>query len=515
MTDAPDKTLPNQVDLFVIGGGINGTGVARDAAGRGLSVMLVEQGDLACATSSASSKLIHGGLRYLEHYEFSLVRESLQERERLWAIAPHLIKPLRFVLPHHSEQRPAFIIRLGLFLYDHIGGRKRLPATRTLNLAKAAVGQPLKPMLRKAFEYSDCWVDDARLVVTNAKSARNEGATILPRHKFVGARRTGSHWQIDFQDRHGKTFNVKASAIVNAAGAWVKPTLKACDGVASTASSTLLVKGSHIIVPRLFEGEHAYTFQSSDGRVIFAIPYEGEFTLIGTTDEAFEGDPANVKISEEEVAYLCREIGRYFNAPPEPKDVVSAYSGVRPLYDDGSKETAVATRDYVLEYDGGGEKAPVVSIFGGKITTYRQLAEAVMARLGDAFTQNRDNWTATEVLEGGALTNAAPGSFDPGAAFESFLERLKSSYPNLSQTMLVRYARAYGTSAHDILGQAKSISDLGQHFGADLYECEVQYLIEHEWAETAEDILWRRSKLGLHLSTSEVASLEKWLSSAR
>lgn len=498
--------------MLVIGGGINGTGIARDAAGRGLNVTLVEQGDLAGATSSASTKLVHGGLRYLEHYEFGLVRESLQERERLWAIAPHLIYPLRFVLPHHRDLRPAVLIRLGLFLYDHIGGRKRLPATRTLALRTDPSGAPLKPLFQKGFEYSDCWVDDARLVVANAQSAQSHGATILTHTCFTGAERRGGLWHATIEDRDGNEHRLVARTIVNAAGAWVKSALESCAGVTPTPSSTLLVKGSHIILRRLYEGDHAYTFQSGDGRVIFAIPYEGDYTLVGTTDQAFDGDPGDIHISDEEIRYLCDQASRYLRTPVTPDRVVWTYSGVRPLYDDGSSKTAETTRDYVLELDDADGKAPVLSIFGGKITTYRRLAEDALEKLAPYHSYRRGAWTADEPLPGGAITNAAPGSFDPSSAFESFIKQLTDTYPDLDPALLRRYGTAYGTQVHTLLAGIESKKQLGRYFGGGLYECEVRYWRDHEWAESADDMLWRRSKLGLSLSGDERDALADWLS---
>lgn len=489
-------------DIFVIGGGINGCGTARDAAGRGYSVFLAEMRDLASGTSSFSTKLIHGGLRYLEYYEFRLVRESLMEREVLWKSAPHIIWPMRFVLPYAKGLRPAWLIRLGLFLYDHIGGRKLLPPTRTLDMRSDPAGKPLKPLFTRAFEYSDGWVNDARLVVLNARDAADRGATIRTRTKVVSARREAGNWIVTIEDlRNGKTEEVRARMIVNAAGPWVDRVLSGTVGQ-NDVHNVRLVKGSHIVVPKKFDDPRAYFFQNKDGRIIFAIPYEDDFTLIGTTDEDFSGDPHDAKISEAETDYLCAAASEYFAKPVRPADIVWTYSGVRPLYDDGATKAQEATRDYVLKSDGGDGKAPIVNIFGGKITTYRRLAEHMLEKIEGFLGAKGKPWTAKSVLPGGDF-------FETG--FEAQVKKLKASYGFLELAHARRLTRLYGTRAATLLGLAKSVADLGQRFGPDLYEAEVRYLVEHEWAVTAEDVLWRRTKRGLVLSNEETARLDEFM----
>ncbi len=491
-------------DIAIIGGGVNGCGIARDAAGRGLSVLLVEKDDLASGTSAASTKLIHGGLRYLENYEFGLVRESLKEREVLWAMAPHIIWPLRFVLPHHRGLRPAFIIRLGLFLYDHIGGRKLLPGTRSLDLRADPAGQILKSQFKRAFEYSDCWVQDARLVVLNAMDAANRGADVRVRTEMRSARRDGDHWTIELANRlTGRDETVQARIVVNAAGPWVGQVLTNRLG-RNTQSSVRLVKGSHIVVRRLFDHERAYIFQNADKRIIFAIPYEQDFTLIGTTDVDFTGDPTNVQIDENEVDYLCRAVSEYLAKPVQPDDVVWSYSGVRPLYDDGGSSAQKVTRDFVLELDTADDTTPLLSVFGGKVTTYRHLAEEALKKLGPWIEKAGPPWTRGAALPGGDFSVTG---------FDACLAGIAAKYSNLPETLLYRLARNYGTRTNEILGDAQSLSDLGRHFGADLYESEVAYLMRHEWARAADDILWRRSKLGLRLTHDERDALETWLRS--
>jgi glycerol-3-phosphate dehydrogenase len=494
--------VPDSFDLAIIGGGINGCGIARDASGRGLSVFLCEQGDLGGATSASSTKLIHGGLRYLEYYEFRLVREALIEREVLLRNAPHIIWPLRFVLPHHAGLRPAWLIRLGLFLYDHLGGREILPGTRSIDLTRDPVGRPLKPAFRRAFEYSDCWVEDSRLVVLNAMDAAERGAVIRPRTRCVRARRAGGGWTVELEDTaSGKRSEIKARALVNAAGPWVAEVIGQCIGLNGSAR-VRLVKGSHIIVPRLVEHDRAYIFQNADGRIVFAIPYEGDFTLIGTTDVDYVGDPAQVRISEEETAYLCRAANEYFVRQIGPADVVRSYSGVRPLFDDGKKDAKAATRDYVLELDAPDGGAPVLNIFGGKITTFRRLAEAALDKLAPHLGPLAPRWTATAALPGGDL--AVDGI--PALANE-----LRASCPALKPAQASRLARAYGTRARQIVDGAHSEADLGVHFGADLQAREVTYLMRHEWAQSAEDILWRRSKLGLRVSADDARRLADFM----
>jgi glycerol-3-phosphate dehydrogenase len=491
-------------DIAIIGGGVNGCGIARDAAGRGLSVLLVEKDDLASGTSAASTKLIHGGLRYLEHYEFRLVRESLKEREVIWSMAPHIVWPLRFVLPHHRGLRPVFIIRLGLFLYDHLGGRKLLPATRMLDLTRDPAGRPLKPEFRQGFEYSDCWVEDARLVVLNAMDAKARGADIRVRTELTGARRTGDHWQLNIADRlTGREETHQARILVNSAGPWVGEVLSSRLG-RNAKSQVRLVKGSHIVVPRLFDHERAYIFQNTDGRIIFAIPYERDFTLIGTTDIDFHGDPGRVQIDPSEVSYLCSAASEYFAKPIEASDVVWTYSGVRPLYDDGGEAAQAVTRDFVLELDMPGPDAPLLSVFGGKITTYRHLAQEALKKLKPWLGKAGPEWTRGAVLPGGDF---------PVTGFEALVAGLRADFAGLRETLLRRLARSYGTRARLMLRGCGNEADLGAHFGADLYEREAAYLVEHEWARTADDILWRRGKLGLRLTREERQSLERWLRS--
>lgn len=496
---------PRIHDVFVIGGGINGCGIARDAAGRGFSVYLAEMDDLASGTSSGSTKLIHGGLRYLEYYEFRLVRESLMEREVLWRNAPHIIWPLRFVLPHAKGLRPAWLLRLGLFLYDHIGGRKLLPATQTLDMRSDPAGKPLKPLFSRAFEYSDCWVNDARLVVLNARDAADRGAVIRTRARVTAARRENGLWTIDIEDRRTRAHEqVRARLIVNAAGPWVDHVLSAALGQ-KDVQNVRLVQGSHIVVPRKFEGPRAYFFQNRDGRIIFAIPYENDFTLIGTTDHDYRGDPNAVAITEAESAYLCDAASEYFSTPVQREDIVWAYSAVRPLYDDGASKAQEATRDYVLKSDGGNGVAPLINIFGGKITTYRRLAEAMLGKIEGFLGKRGAPWTANAALPGGDF---------PATGFDAEVDRLKSSYPFLDLAHARRLVRLYGTRAKTVLGLARSAADLGRNFGADLFEAEIRYLVENEWACTAEDVLWRRTKRGLRLSREQVGILDEFMRGA-
>jgi glycerol-3-phosphate dehydrogenase len=476
------------VDLLIVGGGINGAGIARDAAGRGLSVMLVEQDDLASHTSSASTKLIHGGLRYLEYREFRLVREALIERERLWRMAPHIIWPLEFVLPQSNSPRPAWLVRLGLFLYDHLGGRERLPATRTVALDRDPVGNGLKAGNPKAFVYSDCWVEDSRLVVLNARDAADRGATILTRTRLVDARRDGGGWTATIADAAGAR-DVRARAIVNAAGPWVADVLgKVPD--ARRDRGVRLVKGSHIVVPRLYDGAHAFLLQNPDRRVVFAIPYEQHYTLVGTTDEAWQGKPGRATIDQQEIDYLLGTIARYFERPVAQDDIVWSYSGIRPLYDDHATNASAVTRDYVLDLDEGTGGAPMLSIFGGKITTYRKLAEHALKELAGFFPSAGPAWTAGATLPGGNM---------PDADFGAYLTTLQRRYPALPVELLRRLARAYGTKTEHLLGEAQTVADLGEDLGGGLFGCEVDYLRTAEWATCAEDILYRRSKLGLHV----------------
>ena len=490
-------------DLFIIGGGINGVGIARDAAGRGYSVALAEMNDLASGTSSWSTKLIHGGLRYLEHYEFRLVREALMERETLWAMAPHIIWPLRFVLPHHKDTRPAWLIRIGLFLYDHIGGRKKLPGTRTLDLADDPAGKPLKPHFKKAFEYSDCWVNDARLVVLNARDAADRGAHIDTATKVVSLRRAGQFWQIGLEDRlTGRSRQVEARCVVNAAGPWVDHILQEALG-RHDARNVRLVQGSHIVIRRKFSDPRAYFFQNNDGRIFFAIPYERDFTLIGTTDRDYQGDPKNVAISQEEIDYLVKAAAEYFREPVLRSDIVWTYSGVRPLYDDGASKAQEATRDYVLKTEGRAKEPKLINIFGGKITTYRRLAESMLEKIEAAIGARGKPWTEGATLPG--------GDFD-ALAFDRELMRFEADFPFLQPDHAWRLFRLYGTRARMIVEDANTLEDLGQNFGSDLTEAEVRYLMREEWARNAEDVLWRRTKRGLVIQDkADIARLEDFM----
>ncbi|MGX7872958.1 glycerol-3-phosphate dehydrogenase [Mesorhizobium sp. ORM6] len=489
-------------DIFVIGGGINGCGIARDAVGRGFSVFLAEMNDLASGTSSGSTKLIHGGLRYLEFYEFRLVREALMEREVLWKNAPHIIWPMRFVLPYAKGLRPAWLIRLGLFLYDHIGGRKLLPATRTLDMASDPAGKPLKPLFNKAFEYSDGWVNDARLVALNARDAADRGAVIRTRTKVVGARRENGLWTITIENlRSGETEEIKARLLVNAAGPWVDHVLSDVVGL-NDVHNVRLVQGSHIVIAKKFDDPRAYFFQNRDGRIIFAIPYEEEFTLIGTTDQDYPGDPHDVKISDAEIDYLCAAASEYFAVAVKRSDIVWTYSAVRPLYDDGASKAQEATRDYVLKADGGEGIAPIVNAFGGKITTYRRLSESMLEKIEGFLGKRGKPWTSDAPLPGGDF---------PATGFDAQVTKLKSAYPFLDARLARRLTRLYGTRAQILLGLAKSKADLGRDFGGDLYEAEVRYLVENEWAVTVEDVLWRRTKRGLHLGREQVAVLDEFM----
>lgn len=491
-------------DLAIIGGGVNGCGIARDAVGRGNSVFLCEMKDLASGTSSWSTKLIHGGLRYLEYYDFKLVRHALLEREVLWAIAPHIIRPLRFVLPHHAGLRPAWLLRLGLFLYDHIGGRKLLPATRTLDLDRDETGKPLTPgRFHRGFEYSDCFVDDARLVVLTARDAADRGADIRTRSRAVEIRQVDGIWQVTVENvlTHERE-TIQARTLVNAGGPWVENVLASGAGVNAKAK-VRLVQGSHIIVPKLYAHDRAYIFQNADGRIVFAIPYQNDFTLIGTTDVDYHGDPADVKITPDEIAYLCSSVSEYFAKPVLADDVVWTYSGVRPLYDDGASDAKAATRDYVFELDLPGG-APLLSIYGGKITTYRRLAEEALEKLAPYLkgTKAKEGWTAHAPLPG--------GDFDVSSV-EALTAEIQRDYPFLALAHASRLVHAYGTRAAKLLAHAKSAADLGRDFGATLTEREVRYLMAHEWAVSAEDIVWRRSKLGLRLSGEEIVALDEWL----
>jgi glycerol-3-phosphate dehydrogenase len=492
-------------DLAIVGGGINGAGIARDAAGRGLRVLLVEQNDLASGTSSASTKLIHGGLRYLEHGWLRLVREALIEREVLLRMAPHLIRPMRFVLPVEPAMRPRWMLRLGLFVYDHLGGRKLLPATRAIDLARDPLGAPLKGRYQHGFEYSDCWVDDARLVVLNAVDAAARGAVVRTRTRCVRVER-GADWRLVLEVR-GRRDVMSARVLVNATGPWVgafsETVLRR-----PTSGSVRMIAGSHIVVRRLFEHDRAYIFQAPDGRVVFAIPFENDFTMIGTTDHDFSGDPAKVEASAEEIGYLCKIATDHFRTPVFPADVVWSFAGVRPLHgedDDKSDEKPQDTpRDYVLELDRVAGEAPLLTVYGGKITTYRRLAEEAFGKLVPLFGA-RPDWTKGAPLPG--------GDFDVDG-IERLIAGLLLSYPFLSESHARRLARAYGTRVRDILASAKSLNDLGPNLGADLTAAEVRYLMTHEWAQTPDDVLWRRTKLGLRISRDERARLSSFITDA-
>jgi glycerol-3-phosphate dehydrogenase len=489
-------------DIAIVGGGINGCGIARDAAGRGLSVLLAEKDDLASGASSASTKLIHGGLRYLEHWQLRLVRESLAEREVLLGMAPHIVEPLRFVLPHHTGLRPALLIRLGLLLYDHLGGRRSLPASAAVDLTRTPEGEPLKGGFTRGFEYSDCWVDDARLVVLNAMDAAARGAAIRTRTEVIAARRGSGRWQIELRDvRSGRRETVEARALVNAGGAFVAEVI--AGRVAARAGPLVrLVKGSHIVVPRLFDHAKAYIFQNQDRRIVFAIPYQRDFTLIGTTDVDFSGDPSHVAITEAETGYLCAAANAYFIRQIAPSDVIWSYSGVRALHDDGHASAQDTSRDFVLELDGESREPPLLSIVGGKLTTYRHVAEEALKRLAPAFPGMGPAWTRGAVLPGGDLG---------GRSRDALARDLAAAYPPLGPAVAERVARAYGTLAREIFAGVRSGEDLGLDFGAGLTEREVRHLVDREWAMTADDVLWRRTKLGLRLTAAQRQRLADWL----
>ena len=515
---------PIATDLFIIGGGINGCGIARDAAGRGLSVALAEQGDLAQATSSASTKLFHGGLRYLEYFEFRLVREALEERETLLVAMPHISWPMRFVLPYHRDmrfesdtptsrlmaifmpwmkgRRPAWLIRLGLFLYDTMGGRKILPATRTVDLMRDPAGKPLNPKFRQAYEYSDAWVEYSRLVVLNARDAQARGARIMVGTKVISADRVDGQWQIVTEGPQGRLTH-HAKVLVNAGGPWVEDIIRRVARINST-EGVRLVRGSHIVTKRLFDHDKCYFFQGTDGRIIFAIPYEQDFTLIGTTDADHKGPPGTAECTAEERDYLLTFASRYFARPVTQEDVVWAYSGVRPLYNDGAKSATAATRDYVLSLDQTG--APLLNVFGGKITTYRRLAESALEKIAPFFPGTKGKWTARVALPGGDF---------PHDGVAALTAALRAAHPYLGDYHAGRLIRAYGTEAMVVLGDAKSMADLGRDFGATLTEAEVHWLISREYARHAADIVWRRTKLGLRMTTAQIEALEVFMTDAQ
>lgn len=484
-------------DLVVIGGGINGAGIACDAAGRGLKVALFEANDLAGATSSASSKLVHGGLRYLEHYEFRLVREALAEREVLLSKAPHIIWPLRFVLPRLGGGRPRWLLRAGLFLYDHLYRRQTIPGSQAIDLRTHRAGAPLRGEARDGFLYWDCWVDDSRLVVLNARAAADRGATIATRTAVTGARPVDGMWQVEVQDDSADApRQVRARALVNAGGPWVaqvRASIEPAHCAIEERPKLRLVKGSHIVVPRIAGAEDAYLLQNPDGRVIFVLPFEERFSLIGTTDVAYDGDPAAAQIDAEEIDYLLAAVARAFRQPPSKDAIVWSYAGVRPLYDDASSDPSAVTRDYHLAVANGADCPPLLSVYGGKITTYRRLAERALAELATYLPAMAPAWTAHDHLPGGDL----------GTDFDSFLSTLAARRPRFDPNFLHRLARRHGSLTDEVLGDAKDVQDLGRPVGAGLFEREVAYMKEYEWARRPDDVLWRRTKTGLHLSPQE------------
>ncbi|WP_373992037.1 glycerol-3-phosphate dehydrogenase [Duganella sp. BuS-21] len=500
----PQHTL--DCDVLIIGGGINGAGIARDAAGRGLSVVLCEKDDLAAHTSSASTKLIHGGLRYLEYYEFNLVRKALIEREVLLRSAPHIMWPLRFVMPHARGQRPALLIRAGLLLYDMLARRELLPASAGINLRSHVAGQPLKPEFERGFVYSDGWVDDARLVVLNAIDACEKGATILTQAVCTRLERKSADWEATLFKPSCGQIRVNARYVVNAAGPWTASLLQAA--LPAKGSGHLrLIKGSHIVVKRIFAHDHAYIFQHPDRRIVFAIPYEQDFTLIGTTDLDYQGDAGQVAISEDEIAYLCQLASQYFTEPIVPADVVWTYSGVRPLVEDGADAKAV-TRDYRLEIDDGGP--PILSVFGGKITTFRKLAEEAVDHIARALDNRHGGWTQHACLPGGDLFGAEPQNRSV-LEFDAWLGAQIARYSGLPPALIGRYCRTYGTRIHTLLADRSDAASMGEEIAPGLYATEVDYLRRYEWARSAQDILWRRTKLGLHLPPGTADLLQQWL----
>ena len=496
----PNSSDRNEVtfDLVIIGGGINGTGIARDAAGRGLKVLLCEQNDLASATSSASSKLIHGGLRYLEHYEFRLVKEALKEREVLLANAPHLVKPMRFRLPHAPHLRPAWMIRAGLFLYDTLAQRKTLPGSRSLRLNGQS---PLQPAFTKAFEYSDCWSDDARLVVTNALSARELGAEILPQTRCSSARRTDKGWQVELENTNKTSLTVFARALVNASGPWVASFVE--NNLQTKPEYGIrMIKGSHIVVPALHNDDEAYILQNADKRIVFVIPWQGQWSMIGTTDVEYTGDPGNVIPSTEEEDYLLDIANRHFNRQTTRDDIVYRFAGVRPLCNDESNDPSAITRDYTLTVSNLNEKLPLLNVFGGKLTTFRRLSESALTKLDPWFPHAGDPWTDHIPLPGGHITSP-----------QAFAEELKQNYPWLPIELTERYASSYGDLCQTFLKPCQSLDDMGEHFGNNLYAAEVNYLVEYEWATCPEDILWRRTKTGINMPRAGYQQLEAYLKS--
>ena len=493
------------VDVLVVGGGINGAGIARDLAGRGVSVLLCEKDDLAAHTSSASTKLIHGGLRYLEYYEFALVRKALAEREVLLRSAPHIMRPLRFVMPHDPGMRPVWMVRAGLFLYDHLAHREVLPGSRTVELRRHAAGAPLKRGFRKGFVYSDGWVDDARLVVLCAIDAAARGATVLTGWACTDARRGAKTWRATLRSAAGESREVEARALVNAAGPWAAQFLADC-AHAPPDKTLRLVKGSHIVVGKLFDHDHAYIFQNPAKRIIFAIPYEGDFTLIGTTDVEHHGAIGDARIDAGEIDYLCEQASRYFERPVRPADVVWSYSGVRPLLDDESSDASAVTRDYALELDAGAHAAPLLSVWGGKITTFRKLGEEAADLLAAPLGTQRGAWTHGAFLPGGDLSAWIGPPKRPDVDFTQFVRTLAQRHPALSPALCMRLARCYGSRVELVVGP----DGLGAQVAPGLHEAELNYLHAHEWAASADDVLWRRTKLGLHLNETERGAVADW-----
>ncbi|WOI55286.1 glycerol-3-phosphate dehydrogenase [Palleronia sp. LCG004] len=523
-------------DLFVIGGGINGTGIARDAQGRGLSVVLAEMGDLAGATSSKSTKLFHGGLRYLEFFEVGLVKKALVERETLLEAMPHISWPMRFILPYSPDmrfegdtptsrllgwtmpwlkgRRPSWLIRVGLFMYDNLGGRKYLPGTKTLDLDTSPEGKPIGDRFHKAYEYSDCWIEDSRLVALNARDAEIRGAKVMTRTKVVSAERQGHHWSVTVEDvETGSQQTFRARALVNAGGPWVENVVKNTVRM-NSSEGVRLVRGSHIVTKRLYDHDKCYFFQGEDGRIVFAIPYETDFTLIGTTDKDHGHDPSvPAECTQEEQQYLCDFVSNYFEKPVTRDQIVWTYSGVRPLYDDGAKSATAATRDYVLSLDAGpatdggrGSEPPLLNVFGGKITTYRKLAEQALTKLEPFFPEMPGKWTAGVALPGGDF---------PVDGVHKLTSDLKAAYPFLDDYWCGRLIRAYGTEAREVCGDARSAEDMGRGFGGTLTEGEVDWLMSREYARTAEDVVWRRTKLGLRMSAEEIAALDTYMKERR
>ncbi len=498
-------------DLLIVGGGINGAGIARDAAGRGLSVVLCDKDDLAAHTSSASTKLIHGGLRYLEHYEFGLVRKALIEREVLLRSAPHIMWPMRFVMPHDKGQRPAWMIRAGMLVYDYLAKREILPGSGSIDLRTHAAGKPLKPEFSKGFIYSDGWVDDARLVVLNAMDAAEKGASVFTHTICTSAVRDGDHWAATLRASDGNEMQVHARGLVNAAGPWAAQFLQQAAHRPS-AKSLRLIKGSHIVVKKLFDHPYAYIFQNPDGRIVFAIDYEQDFTLVGTTDIEYTGDTDKVAIDQDEIDYLCTLTERYFRKPLKPSDVVWSYSGVRPLLEDESSNASEITRDYSLAMDG--DTAPLLSVFGGKITTFRKLAEEAVDMIAPRLGNQRGAWTADACLPGGDLFGSTPQNRSV-LEFDAYVHGLQKQYAWLAPKVVSRYARAYGTRIHKLLEGKRSLADMGEPLAEGLYAAELEYLMNFEWASSSADILWRRSKLGLHVPPETAQKIDSWIATQR